>query len=71
MTRQSRVPFAMFVVALIGMLWFVSQGKWNDAKDQRNKMRRFNATLRERVIVLEQQLTVDPNWSDEQVVEKQ
>lgn len=66
MTRQSRMPFLLFVVALIAMLCFVGQGKWNEAKDQRNKMRRYNATIRERVTVLEQRLTTDPTALEEE-----
>ena len=61
MLKHWRVPFAVLVMALIGMWWFVGAEDWNSGKDQRNKMRRYNATLRERVTVLEQRLTTEPN----------
>ena len=61
MARHWRRPFVVLVLALIGMWWFVGAEDWNSGKDQRNSMRRYSATLRERVTVLEQRLTTDPN----------
>lgn len=56
-----RFGFFAFVTAMVAMWFFVGTAQWNDAKDQRNKMRRHNAKLRERVTVLEQQIVINPN----------
>ena len=62
MAKHWRASFAVLVVSLLGIFWFVGLDRWDAAKDQRNDMRRFRSTLKERVLILEQQqVVIDPN----------